>query len=701
MATPATFDLLPSHLLSAKDEADAFGRLRRRVVSTLVRQTLSTARFRVSLIVVLTSVLWAGMFWMFLDGFVFLKQTITNEDTYGRIVAGVFELFFAALIVMLVFSSAIILYGSLFRSREITYLMTIPARTGRLFLHKFNEDLLLSSWGFILLGSPMLLAYGIVAEAPWYYYVLLLPFLISFVYIPVAIGAILCMLVVRSFPDHRLAILVGAGVVVAVAVAWMAWGVVNAPPGDLLTPSWFREISGRLQISDYRLLPGWWLTTGLVDAANGVPDESVLFLALIISSALLFRLAALWTATEMGPLAYRLTCAAVFLAVLAPTLWLVGTIFTPLAACRGGAAATAWFGIRVVASFCGHVLGIAAAVALALTSAALLPVALLGLAFGSWAGEGIYRPAYSGLYGKTLRRKRSRFVWLDESLSHLLCWLPRTMRLMTIKDFRLFRRDPLQWSQVLIFGALIVVYFFNVPSFTYDLSVKAWVNMVSFLNLAVVGLLLSTFTTRFIYPMISLEGRRFWILGLLGVRRETVLWNKFWFALLSVVPCSVLVLLSDHILHVLRNDPEVVLLHQLICVVLCFGLAGIAVGFGAWFPNPREDSPSRLAAGFGGTMTLVVSTLYILILVLMTALPTHFRLTAPHGAAAVPSAVEIGRNGPGGAPQDDRPEENFLDTYDPVELSWWGGAVGAVVLGAVATLVPLWIGFRAFRRLEF
>ena len=49
----------------------------------------------------------------------------------------------------------------------------------------------------------------------------------------------------------------------------------NAPPGDLLTPSWFREISGRLDILHYRLLPGWWCsTTGLVDAANGVPDEN-------------------------------------------------------------------------------------------------------------------------------------------------------------------------------------------------------------------------------------------------------------------------------------------------------------------------------------------------------------------------------------------------------------------------------------------
>ena len=66
-----------------------------------------------------------------------------------------------------------------------------------------------------------------------------------------------------------------------------------------------------------------------------------------------------------------------------------------------------------------------------------------------------------------------------------------------------------------------------------------WVNMVSFLNLSVVGLLLSTFTTRFVFPMISLEGRRFWILGLLPVRRTTILWSKFFFAAGgAIIPCS-------------------------------------------------------------------------------------------------------------------------------------------------------------------
>ena len=45
-----------------------------------------------------------------------------------------------------------------------------------------------------------------------------------------------------------------------------------------------------------------------------------------------------------------------------------------------------------------------------------------------------------------------------------------------------------------------------------------WRNLVSFLNLSVTALILSTFTSRFIFPLLSLEGRNFWVLGLLPVR---------------------------------------------------------------------------------------------------------------------------------------------------------------------------------------
>ncbi len=98
-------------------------------------------------------------------------------------------------------------------------------------------------------------------------------------------------------------------------------------------------------------------------------------------------------------------------------------------------------------------------------------------------------------------------AWIDRALLTTTWFFPQPMRLLMVKDLRIFRRDPMQWSQFLIFFGLLALYFFNVRRFNYDLYYIGWVNMVSFLNLSVVGLLMSTFTTRFIYPMLSLEGQ--------------------------------------------------------------------------------------------------------------------------------------------------------------------------------------------------
>jgi ABC-2 type transport system permease protein len=577
-------------LLSPEDEAWVFGRMRYRVVTALLLQTLLRSRFRISIIVVLGALLWSVMFWMTADGFEFLQSTIPHPETYARTVVAMFSMFFAALMLMLIFSAGIILYYALFCSREIEFLLTIPARTERVFLHKFQEAIVLSSWGFVLLGSPLLLAYGVVEHAPWYYYAMLLPFLISFLYIPVAISAIVCLCVVRHLPDSRTAIFWIGGILLALAGVWIAWSLLNGPESDVLTPGWFQEILGRLQFSEKRLLPSWWISSGLLTAAKGNWSESILFLTLLVSNALFFRQVALWTAAR------------------------------------------------------------------------------------------IYRTSYSGVHGRSLRRKRHRIAYFDRVVSWSLGFLPAPIRLLLVKDLRIFRRDPLQWPQFFLFLMLLALYFCNIHRLTYDNYYLSWVNMISFLNLAVVGLLLSTFTTRFVFPMISLEGQRFWILGLLPVRRDNILWSKFFFAVVgSIIPCTTLVFLSDMMLQVnllVQAD------HQLTCWVLCLGLSGIAVGLSARLPNLRESSPSRIASSFGGTLCLVLSTLFILAVVLLTAMPIHFYLVS-----------QI---------------EGLVCTFiEQSSLQWWlrlwliAGIGGSVVLGAVATIVPMRIGLRAFRKMEF
>ena len=146
---------------------------------------------------------------------------------------------------------------------------------------------------------------------------------------------------------------------------------------------------------------------------------------------------------------------------------------------------------------------------------------------------------------------------LDRLTRWLLRPLSPPLRLLLLKDLRLFRRDPLQWSQFLLFFGLLSLYFFYVRRFNYGSALVGWMTAIGFMNLAVVGLILSTFTTRFVFPMISLEGQRFWILGTLPVDRRSILWSKFLFAaLVCCGPCCAADLLSDLALQLWSRTPS-------------------------------------------------------------------------------------------------------------------------------------------------
>jgi ABC-2 type transport system permease protein len=52
---------------------------------------------------------------------------------------------------------------------------------------------------------------------------------------------------------------------------------------------------------------------------------------------------------------------------------------------------------------------------------------------------------------------------------------------------------------------------------------------------------------------------------------------------------------------------------------MTFTLNGLAIGLGTLYQNFREENPSKIVSGFGGTFCLVVSFLYILSAVALLA----------------------------------------------------------------------------------
>jgi ABC-2 type transport system permease protein len=58
----------------------------------------------------------------------------------------------------------------------------------------------------------------------------------------------------------------------------------------------------------------------------------------------------------------------------------------------------------------------------------------------------------------------------------------------------------------------------------------------------------------------------------------------------------------------------------LIVGAMTFTLTALAMGLGALYPNFREDNPTKIVSGFGGTLCLVLSFLYIVGSVTLLAL---------------------------------------------------------------------------------
>jgi ABC-2 type transport system permease protein len=600
-AEPVALPRSPSQLLTGWGEAMVFWRLRTETAKSLLRFGLREARVQVLSVAFAMFALWAGLFVMFFEGFYLIQTALVHEGMRAQLTQAIFNVFFLALTIMLIFSTGIILYGGLFRSSEVGHLLTTPTRCERIVWHKFQEAAFFSGWGFLLLSSPLLLAYGFVVGAPGYYYVMLIPFVISFVLIPAAIGSLICLLIVRLVPAVRVHAMAVIAILLLLICGVFGWRVLAYQNRDMMTMAWFQDVLARLQFSEQRLLPSWWLSTGLLEAAHPV------------------KLAdgrPAWLDSVM------------FLAVLTSNAW------------------------------------------------------LLQILLGQFGGR-VLRSSLSGLQGLKRARRRSNVGWFDRCVVWACGPLPGIMRHLLIKDLRLVRRDPVQWSQFGIFFGLLSLYFFNVRRFDYSGVMEKWVVLISFFNLAVVGLLLSTFTTRFIFPMISLEGRRFWVLGTAPIRRETILWGKFLFSCAGSIPaCALLVLISDLALRIHHRSFVLLIVHQIACLVLAVGLSALAVGFGARLPNLREPSPSKIAAGFGGTLTLILSSLYIIAVLLLTVIPCFFW----YGGALDKSYV----SGPffGGT--------FGLGSPGSIVL----GVALALLLGVLTAVFSMRMGMRAFRDLE-
>lgn len=536
------------------------------------REWRRQSRLKIFFIFFFCLVLWGFLYAIFYGAFRFIQSFYELEV---QLTEQMFSLFFFALFVLLIFSNGIIIFSSLYRSKETEFLLGKPFLPEDIYLNCFGSAIAFSSWAFLFLAAPLMLAYGVRYHLPFWFYVGVVGVFVVFLLLPASLGGLFALLITYCFPRGRRAVFL---VLFLFFVGVGLWVYLDLrPPHRQFDQEWMEQVLGKVAFSRHPLFPSHWMSEAVFALATKNFGEFWMFFSLLFSNSLFFTASSYFFASRL------------------------------------------------------------------------------------------YRASYNKIFSFTPRKRRIQSR-LDGVLDILFFPFSVSIRQMLIKDLKIFLRDPVQWSQLLIFLGLLAVYILNINRLDYDIDSPFWKVIMTYLNLLSVSLTLSTFTTRFIFPQISLEGRRFWILGVLPLSRNGLMLGKFLFCFgMTFILSELMTLLSCWMLEV---PWELMELNMLLMVLICLGLSGLAVGMGAIYPNFLEENPSKIVSGFGGTLTLLFSLFYTIVMILLQAIPIYlyYNTSILDGIIGPITALSIGVS---------------------------------LLLTGLVTFLPLYWGSRCFERMEF
>lgn len=553
------------------------------------------SKLKVGVITVAAFVLWFSAFILFFKGFEWIidfGHRLGGDFNFGDLLMGrLLGILALSVFILLVFSNVLVSFSTMYRSKEVIYLLQGPITFEQFFYARFFECVSFSSWSIAFLGSPLILAYGLATGASPVFYLAALVFFLPYVIIPACIGCILTMLLVRIFPLLKVRVMFLLGVLAVLVVFYYLRGVIQTTniDEDTLLPA-FLDASARLQSP---LMPSHWAAQGVLDAAQARFGTSLYYFGLLFTNALF-------------------------------ALWLTGQL-------------------------------------------------------AQW----IFYPGWSYLMGQDRQRikpmDKGVFAWLEPALRPIR----DPQRTLIMKDIKLFWRDPTQWSQFVIFFGIMAIYIANLRNTSRYYEEEFWRSWIACLNVGAVTLILATLTSRFVFPLISLEGRRFWILGLAPLTYKQLIWQKFW---LSVLMSSIFtVSLAALSAYMLQLEPAFFVLTVYSVIVCNFGLAGLAVGLGTLYPTFTEDNPARIVSGMGGTLNLLVSIGYITLVVAAQVLVFQgkYIFTIADAFSATARAGESS------------------NAYPGMELALAAALVFITALSVACVFVPMHLGLKNLKATEF
>jgi len=180
------------------------------------------------------------------------------------------------------------------------------------------------------------------------------------------------------------------------------------------------------------------------------------------------------------------------------------------------------------------------------------------------------------------------------------------------KDILLFIREPSQIIHFAILLILVITFAISINGIKYADFGNYLLQTSIYLSIMLFNfLLVSTFSLRFVFPIISLEGQAFWKIKSAPINNKTL-------AIKKIMPSFFIILLISFLLNIISNYKfglEITIVTSIVTAFSSSAIFMINFGMGGLFVNFKEKNPIRIASSRGASLSFLLNIFFMLIVI--------------------------------------------------------------------------------------
>ncbi|OIN96705.1 MAG: hypothetical protein AUJ48_01115, partial [Deltaproteobacteria bacterium CG1_02_45_11] len=226
---------------------------------------------------------WTAVFFVSYRVLIYFQEV---EDIGDILAAKLLSMVLLTFFSLLVFSSILTSLSKLYLSKDLLLVHSLPVPRENIFLSRWIESTLDSSWMVIIYSIPIFIAYGIVYEAGFFFYADMAIALFPLCIIASALSALMVLLAVIILPASRIrSIFMFLGLAVII-ILYVTFRLLR--PERLVNPENFASVLVYIQslrTPASPLLPSTWAFDSLMAALSGSVADALFHAALALSCA--------------------------------------------------------------------------------------------------------------------------------------------------------------------------------------------------------------------------------------------------------------------------------------------------------------------------------------------------------------------------------------------------------------------------------